>query len=900
VATVSGLESGLVVEGVEVFTAIGAGGRAEINVSGFSGDKTKLEDSMRNTITVSDDTNSVTWFRGEAVDYTVIDENNATILIDDAAKKVTRMYTGYGNVLTKGVATSTYRNSIFDPYNSDLDTYDQQDGNVFFMVKSDANTYRFRVHPYGVWTKEDDNSTDWTPTDEEGDVYNLSFFDPSYDIPGDDASHCYAVGGANWDGIVSHDDFYLRFYFIFYVKTGTTIKDMTLNLTLQTWENDGHWGPTFDEPHITMYDDTDSEWRQVTDDDDMRDWLGKHYNISDDNFGNTGDDLTGPVQITITKEMIEDYTNGEAFTDFIEDYAEANAAGFEAKRVRCAIYSGEPDYVDNGPLIRLYKAELNVEVDTARTTDTQLGLTSAISGGDAERLEFQDGIDWSVDDYPAAAGFDPGDSYVLTTPLSDVIQDAFDNSDALFDISLLLPTAGLTISSDITYWTLHDLFQYITEAENGWWVYRPDDGSYGKIIIQDNATVGSTGITIEKEDIINYHRGGVTISADTTNQRGKLIGIGATDDLVYELGTAEENEPTIGVESEILRNREITTDEFLEEWVEGQQYRFRNTDRVVEFTLDLSDPPQSYSDIRLGKTIAVQLPTTASADLCDFSSGGDGELLIRSLNLINNMATGGKDYLRLTCQLRHDSGVSQSYYDGYGQCINDWTLDTEPDCHDGGVGVFGAGHDEYFYSQFTSSQAEEGDDGDYGYWTFDDETTNLPQGDRGYYLTAVFGWLNMGTNVNGFGVCWRMGDSGKYVKFGQSLHGSVNRAGYDFNEETSRVGAKLGQGEELTAAYREEDDSTYDWCWIGVRVTFGQGIELITCPISSITGDGEDVDWGADRYPDPADWEVLETDNTNAMDEHAVKDLALDWVLNWTQNVNNQYRKCCGVYYKTF
>ena len=255
---------------------------------------------------------------------------------------------------------------------------------------------------------------------------------------------------------------------------------------------------------------------------------------------------------------------------------------------------------------------------------------------------------------PEKDGFGVGDIVQFVKSSQDYLQDAWDNSVLPTNIGVLSLniTNGGTIGvlEDHTYKSFFILMQHISELTNSTFWANYDFVSTVKMESADNHS--STGLTITREDIEGYNSEQWSITWDATKQRNQIRILG--DNVNYLKTITPDNDPfDLGDEIEIKEDSSIQTLLQASDLATSMSPRFVSSEVIASVTLNYSQPKQDYSAVKVGKTIALKLPTSSDTSIANFSTGNDGELLIIAIELNKNDETGDQDHATLTLQRRY-------------------------------------------------------------------------------------------------------------------------------------------------------------------------------------------------------------------------------------------------------
>ena len=282
---------------------------------------------------------------------------------------------------------------------------------------------------------------------------------------------------------------------------------------------------------------------------------------------------------------------------------------------------------DNKP--EFSSASINTVTDTAITLDATSGIN-----------------------LPEKDGFGVGDVLSFVKSAEDYLQDTWDISELASKLGALniniTKTVGIT--DDHTYKSFFALMQHISELTNS--TFWADYGSTSTVEIASADNHSSTGIVLTRNDVEGYNTEQWEITYDGTKQRNQIRILG--DNVNFLKTTTPDNDPfDLGDEVEIKEDSNIQTLLQASDLADSIAPRFISSEITASVTLNYSAPNQDYTNVEVGKTIALKLPTAADTSIANFSTGNDGELLIIAIELNRNEETGDQDHATLMLQRRY-------------------------------------------------------------------------------------------------------------------------------------------------------------------------------------------------------------------------------------------------------
>jgi hypothetical protein len=257
---------------------------------------------------------------------------------------------------------------------------------------------------------------------------------------------------------------------------------------------------------------------------------------------------------------------------------------------------------------------------------------------------------------PQEDGFGVDDNLYVVKNLEDYLQDAWDSSSLATDVGAL--TINITGASalgtleDFTYKSFYDLMQHICELTNSSFWIDYGDTNVAYIVSADNHS--STGVVLTKADILGYDSGGWKLTIDASVQRNAIRILG--DNVNYLSTLSPANDPfDLGDETEVINDSNIQTILQASTLASKIAPRKESSEVIATITLDFSNVPnqQAYYNLIKGETVALQLPDASDTSICNYSGGGDGELLIIAMDVNRNEQTGDKEHITLTLQRRY-------------------------------------------------------------------------------------------------------------------------------------------------------------------------------------------------------------------------------------------------------
>ena len=257
---------------------------------------------------------------------------------------------------------------------------------------------------------------------------------------------------------------------------------------------------------------------------------------------------------------------------------------------------------------------------------------------------------------PYEDGFGVGDVMHITKSAEDYLQDTWDASTISSDLGALnLNIAGgstTSVTEDFTYKSFFDLMQHISELTNS--TFWADYDTISTIEMVSAGNHDSSGIILRKDDIDGYNQGNWSITYDAAKQRNKLRIIGDNVNFIKTLlPTLDPFD--LGDETEIIEDSSIQTRLQASDLANKMAPRMENNEVIVTLVLNFSNPNQSFTEIEVGKTIALQLPDSTDTSICNFINGvgEDGELLIAAMEVNRNTQTGDQEQVTLMLQRRY-------------------------------------------------------------------------------------------------------------------------------------------------------------------------------------------------------------------------------------------------------
>ncbi len=255
---------------------------------------------------------------------------------------------------------------------------------------------------------------------------------------------------------------------------------------------------------------------------------------------------------------------------------------------------------------------------------------------------------------PEKDGFGVGDALAFVKSTEDYLQDAWDPSELFTKLGAL----NLNITNGSTTGVIEDhtnksffiLMQHISELTNSTFWADYDVVSTVEMVSADNHS--SSGMTLTRDDIEGYNTEEWEITYDATKQRNQIRILGDNVNFL-KIITPDADPFDLGDEIEIIEDSNIQTLLQASNLVDAMSPRLVSSEITASVTLNYSASNQDYTNVEVGKTIALKLPTASDTSIADFSTGNDGELLIIAIELNRNEETGDQDHVTLMLQRRY-------------------------------------------------------------------------------------------------------------------------------------------------------------------------------------------------------------------------------------------------------
>ena len=255
---------------------------------------------------------------------------------------------------------------------------------------------------------------------------------------------------------------------------------------------------------------------------------------------------------------------------------------------------------------------------------------------------------------PEKDGFGVGDVLSFVKSAADYLQDTWDVSSLATNLGALNidVTKGSTvgITDDHTFKSFFVLMQHISELTNS--TFWADYDTVSTVEMKSADNHDSVGIILTRPDIEGYNTEQWEITYDATKQRNQIRILGNNVNFLKTI-TPDADPFDLGDEVEIIEDSDIQTLLQASDLADSIAPRFISSEITASVTLNYSASNQDYTNVEVGKTIALQLPSSSDTSIANFSSGGDGELLIIAIELNRNDETGDQDHATLMLQRRY-------------------------------------------------------------------------------------------------------------------------------------------------------------------------------------------------------------------------------------------------------
>ncbi|KKK61986.1 hypothetical protein LCGC14_3008860, partial [marine sediment metagenome] len=249
---------------------------------------------------------------------------------------------------------------------------------------------------------------------------------------------------------------------------------------------------------------------------------------------------------------------------------------------------------------------------------------------------------------PEKDGFGVGDTIHIVKTVNDYLQDAWDASPIASDLGALImdiATGATTgVLEDHTYKSFFILMQHISGLTNS--TFWANYAVVNTILISSAANHVPSGLTLTWLDLYNYNEGNWSISYDAKPQKNKVRILGDNVNFIKTLSPALDPFD-LGDETEIIDDSDIQTLLQASDKANALAPRMEGNEVIVRLTLDYSNPTQNYSNIKVGNTVILKLPTATDTSIFNDT------MLIMAIDMNRNETTGDNEHATLALQKRY-------------------------------------------------------------------------------------------------------------------------------------------------------------------------------------------------------------------------------------------------------
>lgn len=264
---------------------------------------------------------------------------------------------------------------------------------------------------------------------------------------------------------------------------------------------------------------------------------------------------------------------------------------------------------------------------------------------------------------PNEQGFGMGTILKIVKSAEEYIENAWNASSLFTQIGPIdIDVTGIEnhpVVEDYTFDMFYDLLQDVGAARNATYWY---DYEIGSALMKSADVLISSGVVITAADIVGYDSDQWSYTINSTKERTSIVIIGDngiifplpnTDGTLNLVAINPDHEPFgVGDEVEIIRDDSIKTLSQAEVRYNTEVLIRVHSEINIRFTLDYTNPVQSYFPLQVGRTLGVQIPSTSDPSIANYISGQDGELKIISMEKNENEEVGYNEHISVTLQRR--------------------------------------------------------------------------------------------------------------------------------------------------------------------------------------------------------------------------------------------------------
>ncbi len=249
---------------------------------------------------------------------------------------------------------------------------------------------------------------------------------------------------------------------------------------------------------------------------------------------------------------------------------------------------------------------------------------------------------------PEKDGFGVGDVIRIVKNVEDYLQDSWDASPIAADLGALIinitNSTAIGVLEDHTYKSFFSLMQHISELSNS--TFWANYAATNTVLISsaDNHVV--SGVILTRDDLYNYNEGNWSISFDATQQKNKIRILGDNVNFIKTLSPALDPFD-LGDETQIEDDNNIQTLLQASDKADALTPRLEGNEVIARVVLDYSNPNQNYTNIKVGSTVILKLPTASDTSIFNDT------LLIMAIDLNRNKQTGDNEHATLSLQKRY-------------------------------------------------------------------------------------------------------------------------------------------------------------------------------------------------------------------------------------------------------
>lgn len=405
---------------------------------------------------------------------------------------------------------------------------------------------------------------------------DFNFFQISYDI-----------GGSN-------KDFYCPIFFRFYADSLASIEKLVLNVKMRN--NSGH--TSLIRARIRLKN-------QTTGDLDYLWWEAPETKIRDIEFEQgRADYLDQAGQVEIIKVEFDKSTF---------DFADYIATSADGDDIRCIMefkfYTGRSTGSTEEKGLVILETWVDIDFNVDQNVDF---ATRKIASNDTQEILIN--TDSMRNFFPLSDKWSARDEYFISDTL-DTIMAAVWSQDGLWTLSFDT-ASNITDAQRLDHISLYELLRkYALKLNRLFW--------FEDFIIFSTSTFVSTGIELNHSDLVKNKS---LFFKDYSNLRNTLTIAGSY---------FSENVKTLSPEKTVLHEEifimdpDVTTSGTAKDYADQQAPKYENSVKKFEVIIWYNDPAKDYSAIGIAKTIGLKIDDTGS--ILDYTSGGDGELVIKAI-----------------------------------------------------------------------------------------------------------------------------------------------------------------------------------------------------------------------------------------------------------------------------